>query len=45
MGEKYYAHKILIEDNMSFFHVDGSELNFLEADQIGDYRIQIDSNQ
>lgn len=45
MGEEYYQHKNLIEDNMSFFHVDGSELNFPEADKIGDYQIQIESNK
>lgn len=45
MGEDYYSHKNVIEDNMGFFHVDGSKLNFPEADKIGDYQIQINSNQ
>lgn len=44
MGEDYFPNKNIIEDNMNFFHVDGSELNFPESDKIGDYQIEIKSN-
>lgn len=44
MGEDYFPAKNVMEENMNFFHVEGSELNFPEADKIGDYQIEINRN-
>lgn len=45
LSEIRYVNKHLIEDNMNFFHIDGSELNFPNVDKIGDYQITIDRNK
>lgn len=44
MAPEYFPHKNVIEDNMSFFHIDASELDFPETDKIGDYQIELQSN-
>lgn len=45
MGAFYYPHKNLFEDNLSFYHVDGSEINFPETDKIEDFQIELTGNK